>query len=160
MLTGATWPLYMNVIRKNKISNTFGMVRHYPNGNPKAHQGWDFSAPIGTPCFAVGSGTVEFVANAGDYGIQMCHSFVADGKTYYAFYAHMQKLAVAKGDAITLDQYIGTTGETGNAMGMAADEQHLHFEIRTQAVCGLGLTGRISPLKVFGVCPLNSPIAG
>lgn len=160
MLPDVTWPLYSNVIRKNSVSNTFGMVRQYANGTPKPHQGWDFSASVGTLAYAVGNGKVEFIKNAGDYGLQMCMSFKSGTTTYYAFYAHMQSITVKEGDAVALDDLIGTTGKTGNAWNLAEDEDHLHFEIRTQAVCGLGLTGRLSPIKVFGVCPLHAAVAG
>jgi hypothetical protein len=45
----------------------------------------------------------------------------------------------------------------GNAEGMTGDDQHLHFEFRSQPICGRGLTGRIDPLQVFEVCPLTAP---
>jgi murein DD-endopeptidase MepM/ murein hydrolase activator NlpD len=63
MLDGVTWPLEWNVIRRNSVSNTFGMVRNYANGTPKPHQGWDFSAAVGTPAFAIADGKVIFVHN-------------------------------------------------------------------------------------------------
>ena len=53
MLPGITWPLAINVIRGRKESNTFGMVRHYENGNPKPHQGWAFEAAVSTPAYAI-----------------------------------------------------------------------------------------------------------
>jgi len=160
MLDGVTWPLEWNVIRRNSVSNTFGMVRNYANGTPKPHQGWDFSAAVGTPAFAIADGKVIFVHNGGDYGRQLCMSFSADGKHYYAFYAHMKSISVLANQTVKKDAFLGHTGKTGNASNLAAIEDHLHFEIRTKAYCGTGLTGRVSPLKVFGVCPLHDPIQG
>ncbi len=153
--TGIAWPLKTNVIRGRKNSNTFGMVR---NGGKRAHQGWDFEAKKGTAAYAVADGTVEFIKNSGDYGLQMCMSFKYKGKTYYAFYAHMQKTDVKKGDRVSVKQKIGTCGKTGNASNLPASENHLHFEIRTQLNCGLGLGGRVSPMKIYGKCPLNAPV--
>lgn len=160
MAVQVNWPLFTNVIRKNKLSNTFGMVRKYANGSPKPHQGWDFSAVPGTPCYAIADGKAEFTANQGDYGRQICMSFELNGEKLFAFYAHMQKVDVVAGQVVTMNQLIGLTGKTGNASNLANDEQHLHFEIRKVAVCGLGLANRISPIKVFGICPLNDAVAG
>lgn len=160
MASAVTWPLAMNMIRKNSVSNTFGMVRHYANGTPKPHQGWDFTAAVGTPAYAIADGTVMFVHNGGAYGLQVCFSFKSGQTTLYAFYAHMQTVTVKAGDKVSLNDMIGTTGKTGNAWNLPADEDHLHFEIREQAVCGLGLNHRLSPISVFGVCPLHAGIAG
>lgn len=160
MPTGLVWPLFYNVIRKNSVRNTFGMVRQYPNGKPKPHQGWDFSAVIGEPCFAVAAGTVRFVEDRGDYGLQLCHDFIFNGKTYYAFYAHMQRIFVKVGDKVEIDTPIATTGNSGNASNLHSSEDHLHFEIRIQERCGLGLTGRISPYELYGACPLRQPLPG
>lgn len=156
--TAVAWPLKTNVIRGRKNSNTFGMVRRYSDGRKKPHQGWDFEAKVGTSAFAVADGTVAFVKNTGAYGLQICMSFSFKSKTYYAFYAHMQKLDVKTGDPVSKKQKLGTCGKSGNASGMAVSEEHLHFEIRTQRDCGLGLGGRVSPMTIYGKCPLNSPV--
>ena len=58
-----TWPLEQNMIRGQKVSNTFGMVRTYANGTPKPHQGWDFAAAVGTPAYAIADGKIEFIAD-------------------------------------------------------------------------------------------------
>ena len=160
MILGITWPLAMNVIRKHKVSNTFGMVRHYANGSLKPHQGWDFAASVGTAAYAIADGKIVFVANSGAYGKQICMSFKTQGQVRYAFYAHMQHSYVTVGKEVKMNDRIGTTGKSGNASNLLTDEDHLHFEIRTQANCGLGLAGRVSPLSLFGICPLNAAIPG
>jgi murein DD-endopeptidase MepM/ murein hydrolase activator NlpD len=152
------WPLAVNVIRGHSESNTFGMVRKYADGRPKPHQGWDFQAAVGTPAYAVGDGQVQFVTDHGDYGRQVCISFHFKDKVMYAFYAHMDSISVQPHAAVHRNQCIGKTGKTGNASNLPAAEDHLHFEIRTQANCGLGLPGRVSPLTAFGRCPLHAPI--
>ena len=62
--------------------------------------------------------------------------------------------AVAQGRG----EQLGLTGNTGNAAGMRDEDQHLHFEIRTVPLPGRGLSGRYSPLVVFGRCPLDQAI--
>jgi murein DD-endopeptidase MepM/ murein hydrolase activator NlpD len=150
-----TWPLLRNTIRKQSVSNTFGMVRKHSDGTPKPHQGWDFAAPIATPLYAIGSGKVVFVRSGGDYGLQLCHAFTFRGRELYAFYAHLHSVVVGVQDTVQIDAQIGLTGASGNASNLKPDEHHLHFEIREHANLGLGLAGRISPILVFGTCPLR-----
>ena len=152
------WPLIKNEIRDHSVSNTFGMVRRYPNGALKAHQGWDLSAVVGTPCYAIADGEVAFAGDAGDFGLIVVHSFQFTQYTYYAAYAHLQDASVKKGDAVRKGQLIGHTGKSGNASNLPTPEYHLHFEIRATPLPGLGLGGRVSPYAVYGVCPLNEAI--
>lgn len=135
-------------------------MRTYPNGAPKAHQGWDFAAAVGTTAYAIADGSVEFVACGGDYGRQICIEFEHEGKTYHAFYAHMQHVFKQQGDKVSLNDEIGATGKTGNAANLEACEEHLHFEIRTKAFLGIGLAHRVSPLKIFKKCPLTYAVTG
>lgn len=155
-----TWPLAHNVIRRQIDNHTFGMVRKSADGTPRAHQGWDFEAKVGTPARAVGAGTVAFVRDKGDYGLQLCIALELDGTKYWAFYAHLDKVLVALGDAVQRGQVICHTGESGNALNMPTNDQHLHFELRTAAAPQLGLLDRVSPIKIFGTCPLTVPIDG
>lgn len=155
-----TWPLVNNVIRRRSVNNTFGMVRKRADGTAKPHQGWDFEAVIGTPAYAIADGTVEFVRDRGDYGLQLCVAFEYKGQSLWAFYAHLEKVYVSDGDTVKRNDLICKTGESGNAEGMAVADQHLHFEIRTKAEPRSGLQDRISPVKVFGECPLTQGVPG
>lgn len=152
---GIGWPLKHNMIRRNSENNTFGMVR---NGGKRAHQGWDFEAPAGTPCRAIASGKIALVYVSKDYGNVVVLGFPFKGKTLYAAYAHLSAVAVAAGQALAKGDAIGKTGNTGNASGMTGKDQHLHFEIRTEPRPGLGLAGRLSPKDVFGAIPLTAAI--
>lgn len=152
------WPLAHNVIRWNKVSNTFGMVRRNADGSARPHQGWDFEALEGTPCFAIADGKVALIKTIGDYGNTVVLGFKSRGETYYAAYAHLSAMAVKIGDTVTRGSKIGLTGCTGNAKGMTGRDQHLHFEIRTEPAPGRGLAGRISPLKIFRAVPLDKAI--
>lgn len=152
------WPLDLNRIRRGSESNTFGMVRRRADGTAKPHQGWDFYAPSGTPVYAVAAGKVSTVSDGGDYGLTIIHSFQHDGRTLYAAYAHMKSAAVKPGDSVALGQQIGLSGNSGNARTMKGEDQHLHFEVRTVALPGRGLGGRISPKEIFGVCPIRDSV--
>ena len=157
------WPLNTNRIRRGMINHTFGMVRRNRDGSRRPHQGWDFEAAIGTPCFAIADGTIVSVLERGAYGLQVLlrfdHDFDDDGtaNTLFAFYAHLEKAHVLPGQVVAMGDRIGLTGNSGNARGMRGPDNHLHFEIRTRRWVGLGLAGRISPLALFGDCPLARP---
>lgn len=152
------WPLEHNVIRKNSLSNTFGMVRRNADGSERPHQGWDFSAPVGTEFYSVADGVVNYISDRGALGLMLV---VAIGDTgHYAAYCHLQAVDVNAGDHVALGQCLGKTGATGNAAGMSEADQHIHFEIRTAPITGTGLGGRISPLEFFGKCPLHEVAYG
>lgn len=52
-------------------------------------------------------------------------------------------------------QQLGMTGNTGRARGMKGEDQHLHFEIRTQGRPGPGgPPNRLNPAEFFGQPPL------
>ena len=151
------WPLDVNRIRgKNKdaqMRNTYGPVRKNSAGKVRVHQGWDFAADLGTPCYAVADGKVADVYNQQDYGKVLVISFPFKGKTIYAAYAHLSQVLVNVGDTITLGQMIAKSGESGNASGMPAAERHLHFEVRYIVRPGKGLDKRESPALIFGHAP-------
>lgn len=151
-----SWPLDQNQIRRGLENHTFGMVR---NGGTRAHQGWDFYAPIGTPCYAIADGSVAMIYESEAYGLVCVIGFQHEGRILYAAYAHLSKVDVKQGYAVKRGQVIGATGESGNAKGMTKPDQHLHFEIRTEPRPGVGLGGRLSPIEVFGVCPLKKAVA-
>lgn len=149
------WPLDTNIIRKNSESNTFGIVRKNLDGTPRAHQGWDFYAKKDTKCYSISKGVVKFAGFRGALGNLVIISIGDTG--YYAAYAHLSKINVVLNDTVKLGQLIGLTGNTGNASYMTGPNEHLHFEIREDVITGIGLVKRISPMQVFGVCPLKIP---
>jgi murein DD-endopeptidase MepM/ murein hydrolase activator NlpD len=87
------------------------------------HTGVDWAAPLGTPIFAAGDGTIEQIGDRGGYGkyIRIRH---ADG--YETAYGHM--IAFARGldveSHVRQGQVIGFVGSTGLSTGA-----HVHFEI-------------------------------
>lgn len=154
-------PLKYMEIRRGLPNNTFGMVR---NNGTRPHQGWDLWAPIGTEIYAVADGVVQFVRTSPAYGLQMCTSFqdprvTGQSAELFSFYAHLSQTYVAQGNSVVEGQIIGLTGNSGNASGFTSiEDEHLHFEVRTQSAPGRGLRGRIDPAIIFGYELLTSPL--
>lgn len=151
---GISWPLDWNVIRKNSVANTYGLVR---NGGKRPHQGWDLLASAGTRCYAVADGEIT-VGNHVDYGNFIILRFDHRGRTLYAFYAHLSMCIARTGQIVAAGEFIGLTGNTGNAASMKGDDQHLHFEIRTIARTGKGLDNHLDPKELYGFVPLHDTI--
>lgn len=87
------------------------------------HTGTDFSAPCGTPVYAAHGGTVEVDTTQSWSGPWLVK--VSTGpKHLTTWYAHMQRLTVARGQAVKPGQQIGVVGSEGNSSGC-----HLHFEV-------------------------------
>jgi murein DD-endopeptidase MepM/ murein hydrolase activator NlpD len=101
----------------------FGARKHPVLGFVRAHTGVDWAAPIGTPIYASGNGTIEKMGWEGGYGryIRMRH---ANG--YETAYGHMSAFAkgVDVGKNVRQGQIIGFVGSTGLSTG-----PHLHYEI-------------------------------
>ncbi len=106
-----------------KITSRFGMRNHPILGYTKMHRGVDFGAPIGTPIYASGDGTIDFVGKRGGYGNYMR---IKHNSTYSSAYAHISRFAkgVAPGSKVRQGQIIAYVGMTGTATG-----PHLHYEI-------------------------------
>ena len=89
----------------------------------KMHTGVDWAAPIGTPIFAAGNGTIEEIGSKGGYGkyVRINH---ANG--YETAYGHMTAFArgLEVGSHVRQGQVIGFVGSTGLSTG-----PHVHFEI-------------------------------
>ncbi len=118
-----------------KLSSAFGMRKHPISGFNKMHKGVDFAAPKGTPVYAGGNGTIEFVGRNGGYGkyIRIRHN-----NEYKTAYAHLSsyKKGIQKGTRVNQGDVIGFVGSTGNSTG-----PHLHYEIIYQ-------NKQINPLKL------------
>lgn len=86
------------------------------------HTGVDFAASLGTEIHAWKSGTVITAGWRGNYGnfIEIQHN---DGTI--SRYAHCSKIVVSVGQQVSVGQYIGNVGSTGNSTG-----PHLHLEIK------------------------------
>ena len=108
-------------VEEGYVSSSFGRRSDPITGRIAMHTGTDFSAPRGTPIFAVGAGVVTFSGRNGAYGnmVEISH-----GDGYKTRYAHAHELKVEKGDLVSKGQQIATVGSTGRSTG-----PHLHFEV-------------------------------
>ena len=106
-----------------KITSGFGVRYHPILGYSKMHTGVDFAAPIGTPIFAAGNGTVLTAGWHSGYGrrVEIQH---ANG--YVTAYNHMSGFArgVTEGVRVRQGQTIGYLGSSGLSTG-----PHLHYEV-------------------------------
>ena len=85
------------------------------------HNGIDIANSVGTPIYAVMSGTVIDSGPASGYGnwIRIRHN---DGSV--SVYGHMETLSVSVGQTVGAGEYIAGMGNRGHSTG-----SHLHFEI-------------------------------
>ena len=106
-----------------RFTSGFGLRFHPILGYSRPHTGVDWAAPIGTPIFAAGSGTIIQAGWDAGYGrrIEIQH---ANG--YITTYNHMSGFArgATEGAHVRQGQVIGYLGQTGLATG-----PHLHYEI-------------------------------
>lgn len=164
MKPGIDWPLDENFIRRGLVNHTYGPVRRNRDGSPRNHQGWDFYAEPGTPCYAVADGVVARVYTSPSYGrcviLRIKGDANSDGKAepLFILYAHLSEAHVKLGDTVQRGDRIGLTGNTGNAVSMRGKDQHLHLEVRTRLDVGRGLDGRMSPLRIFGKPPMREMV--
>ena len=92
-----------------------------PRGD-RFHSGIDLLAAAGTPVRAAGAGTVSFAGwSPGGYGNLVV---VDHGNGVSSWYAHLSRIDVVSGAAVTTATLVGATG---NAIG-----PHLHFEVRVR----------------------------
>jgi murein DD-endopeptidase MepM/ murein hydrolase activator NlpD len=129
VVTPASW---VKPVDKYVKGSTFGL-----GGNmwSSKHSGQDLVVPTGTSVKAVHTGTVVDAGWGGAYGNNVV---IKHADRTYTQYAHLSKLNVHVGQAVTTGQEIGKSGSTGNSTG-----PHLHFETRTAPVYGHA----IEPLK-------------
>ena len=110
-------------IAAGETRSGFGMRRHPILGYYKMHTGVDWAAPIGTPIFAAGNGTVIKSGWTSGYGrrVEIQH---ANG--YISAYSHMSGFGrgIKEGVRIRQGQVVGFLGSSGLSTG-----PHLHYEV-------------------------------
>jgi murein hydrolase activator len=85
-------------------------------------QGVDIRATKGESVKAIYPGTVVFSDVFQGYGRLI---ILDHGEGYYSLYGQLDRFLVSKGNRVTMDQPIGTVGDTGSLKGT-----YLYFEIR------------------------------
>lgn len=106
----------------SRVTSGFAMRFHPILQNWRQHAGVDYGAPMGTPVRVVSDGIVEFAGWQNGYGNVVAVKHAGDRSTLYA---HLSRIAVRKGQAVTQGMHIGAVGMTGWATG-----PHLHFEFK------------------------------
>ena len=88
----------------------------------RMHEGIDMAAPVGTPVYATGEGTVIFAGWQRGYGnlIKIKHELGTETR-----YGHLSKIRVKVGQKVSRGSQIGDMGNTGRSTG-----PHLHYEVR------------------------------
>lgn len=107
-----------------RLASRYGYRIHPIFKSRRLHSGVDLAAPLGTPVYAGGDGTVrraQWVSGYGRY-VELDH---VNG--FQTGYAHMSRIAdgLKPGMRVKQGQLIGYVGSTGNSTG-----NHLHYEIR------------------------------
>lgn len=116
-----------------------GYIWPFPKGIGRVSQGlhadqaYDFAAPIGTPIYAVQSGTVLIAKPTGyngGYGRYVVINFT-DGRQ--AIFGHMSEVVAVAGQFVKKGDIIGYVGSTGKSTG-----PHLHLGFHFESGSGLG----------------------
>ena len=110
----------------SRVSSSFKMRFHPVLHQWKAHLGVDYAANVGTPVRTVGEGIVEFAGEQNGFGNVVIVKHNASEQTVYA---HLSRIEVRAGQAVSQGQSLGAVGQTGWATG-----PHLHFEFRVNGV--------------------------
>lgn len=111
-----------------------------PRGNTM-HEGLDLPAAAGARVGAAGAGTVQSAGWAGAYGRLVVVRHRAGVTTYYA---HLSRITVSPGEAVSAGERIGLVGSTGRSTG-----PHLHFEVRLRGAA-------VNPLTALGRNPSST----
>lgn len=109
-----------------RMASGFGYRIHPIYKVRKMHAGMDFSAPIGTPIYATGDGTISSDKGNDKVGGHGYGRYVVidHGYGYKTLYGHMSKIDARPGQKIKRGDIIGYVGNTG-----ASTAPHLHYEV-------------------------------
>jgi murein DD-endopeptidase MepM/ murein hydrolase activator NlpD len=108
-------------LRFNRISSRFSQGRRHPIlGGTLPHLGVDYAAPIGTPIWAVGDGTVISCDWHGGFGKQV---ILRHQNGYMTYYGHLSAYGpgIRAGKRVKQKQIIGYVGSTGLSTGPHLD---------------------------------------
>lgn len=106
-----------------RIASGYGLRIHPVYKISKFHAGMDFTAPLGTPVYAAGDGTIED-ASKSKRGMGNCIT-LDHGFGYSSLYAHLDNFNVRPGQKVHRGDVIGYVGNTGMSVA-----PHLHYEVK------------------------------
>ncbi len=104
------------------LTSGFGRRVHPVLGFVKAHRGVDYGAPVGTPVWAMGDGTVEQAGWNGGCGKSV---ILRHRNGLETVYCHLSSVLVRTGARVAQKQVVGKVGQTGLATG-----PHLHLGVK------------------------------
>jgi murein DD-endopeptidase MepM/ murein hydrolase activator NlpD len=104
------------------ISSSFGERVDPINGEKAIHEGVDMVGALRSEVLATAPGTVVFAGWQTGYGqvVEIDHGFGV-----HTFYAHLDQVAVKKGQTVDYRDILGLLGTTGRSSG-----PHVHYEVR------------------------------
>jgi murein DD-endopeptidase MepM/ murein hydrolase activator NlpD len=130
---GRLWQSFIRPVPQ-PANSAFGK-RSVFNGQPRnAHTGADFLSPAGTPVKAAASGRVRLAKNLYFSGNTV---IVDHGLGVFSLFAHLSRIDVQPGDAVTATDIVGLVGATGRVTGA-----HLHWTVRVAGA-------RVDPLALL-----------
>ncbi|WP_166246111.1 peptidoglycan DD-metalloendopeptidase family protein [Paenibacillus turpanensis] len=103
------------------LTSGFGYRRDPFTNRPSFHSGYDFDGSTGDSVYATAEGKVSEAGWASDYGY---HIVINHGNGLQTQYAHLSKILVEEGQAVSKGEKIGLVGSTGRSTG-----PHLHYEV-------------------------------
>jgi len=109
-----------------RIASGWGYRIHPIYNIMKFHYGLDFTAPIGTPIYATGDGTIQYIIKFSDKASQGYGNLIIinHGYGYRTLYSHINKFKVKIGQKVKRGEVIGYVGNSGLSTG-----PHLHYEV-------------------------------
>ncbi len=115
-------PVRLPLAGSPRLSSGYGTRMDPFLRRPAMHTGLDFRARTGTPVLAAGAGRVTRAGRMGGYGnlVEIDH-----GNGYQTRYAHLNSIAVSRGQSVEPGDIVGEVGSTGRSTG-----PHLHYETR------------------------------
>lgn len=132
LISSLTFPVQGRDV--SAIKSFYGAAR---DGGARRHKGVDVFAPRNTPLVAVTDGWVTSTRSNKLGGKVVWLRKMPSGPSYY--YAHLETVAVSRGDRLLAGEVLGTVGNSGNAR---STPPHLHFGIYTSG-------GTIDPLPIL-----------
>ncbi|MCF0217049.1 MAG: M23 family metallopeptidase [Fibrobacter sp.] len=117
------WQTHEERMKLEHIPNVLPVIGivSKPYSEEKNHLGTDYSAKMGNPVFASGSGIVIYAEMKGELG----NTVTIDHQNgYISSYSHLKNIKTKMGKNVNKGDIIGTVGSTGNSNG-----PHLHYTI-------------------------------
>lgn len=103
------------------VTDVYGYSRQTGSVN-LSHNGTDFRAPVGTPVYAMNSGTIVFAESFRNYGNTV---IIDHGLGLMTLYMHLSEVDVKLNDSVGQGDIIAKSGNTGYSLG-----PHLHLSVR------------------------------